>query len=339
MNSLIICLSLLITAAPGRVELVLNYDRGAPISAGQNWARELAEAKVYKVRVVQNRQKDFKPRFEQRGTASRPTWIVHALIDSRGDIRLPSARFRQGDARSLAAWINDIARKGPPESREPTDAPFGLTVTDFTQVFADLERPAPTFETGIDRGTAIHTVIDRLAIPIVIDRAILDSLGADKIEERIPELSLGTTLAYLLRPVGLGFVPVRVDDGKGDDRLEYQVKNISEKNGPLWPIGHKSKQRRPLLAPALYKSYQVNIQDVPAIRVFRAVADRTKLPLLIDRADLAREKIDLDKINVRFPPGRMSYNQLLQKTTTATHTSFRLLVDEAGHPFLYLESF
>ncbi len=315
------------------MELVLVTDRATPITAGQAWVRDLAGAGVQRVRIMQSRTGP-RVKIEKAGTPSRPLWIVYGTLDSRGDAVLPGKRYRAGEVGQLAAWLNELAEKGPPDQREKV-GPYGLTSSDLGKALDDLERPAPTLEAGIGRDEAVRRVADQLGFPLKIDRPLFDSLKQDTLSEKIDGLSLGTTLAYLLCPLDLGFVPRHPDGGK----LEYTVMNRSRKSDSLWPVGHKSQKRSPLLVPQLYKTHRVNIENVPVGRVLEAIARQSRLPLWVDTAGLSQSKIDLNEVNLSVPPSKkLSYRQLLDQASTRGMVLVEIRVDEAGRPFLWVES-
>jgi len=151
------------------------------------------------------------------------------------------------------------------------------------------------------------------------------------VAEELSGLSCGTALACLLRPAGLGLVPC----ARGRDDVEYRV--VAGKKGvDVWPVGWPPEKPLPQLLPAMYESFNANIQDVPVTTVLEALGKRLKLPFLLDHNALARHGIEPDKKKVNAPQSRTTSNQLLRRTLSQAGLKSEVRLDEAGKPFLWV---
>ena len=140
-----------------------------------------------------------------------------------------------------------------------------------------------------------------------------------------------SALACLLRPAGLTLVP----HAGGRDGIEYRV--LAAKKGmEVWPVGWPSEKPLPQVLPAMYESFNANIQDVPVTKVLDAVTQRMKVPYLFDHNALARHGVEPSTKKVNSPQSRTTYNQLLRKVLSQAGLKGEVRLDEAGKPFLWV---
>ncbi len=104
-----------------------------------------------------------------------------------------------------------------------------------------------------------------------MSREVLEAVGDEAQTEELQGLSLGTGLAYALRRSGLCLVPV---EGSGGD-LRWAIRT-SKQSPESWPIGWEPEKPLPRLLPALYESFNANVQNVSVSRVLEAVGKRLK---------------------------------------------------------------
>jgi len=316
--------------ADGRVQLELVGDaRGAALSF-QEWARVLNGAGVQNVRIRSAKATD-QVGIEVRGTEDRPLYVVTGVVKSRDELLLPPGRFTRRDVARLARWLDDLAQQGPAERPEPTSA-FGLKSKQFEQVHADMARPVGFSTQGVTRDVVVEKIGRRLELPLQFDAELARALREDQVGEELSALSCGTALAYVLRPMGLCFVPRRVGQG-----VVYVV--ATAKPGlEVWPVGWKPEKPRREALPALFEFHSINIQGVSADKTLAAIGKRLKVPVLIDHNALARHGIELSKVNVSHPRSRTTYSLALQKILFQAQLKSEVRLDEAGQPFLWIST-
>ncbi len=316
--------------AAGRVQVELVAEGAAVQMAAQHWARALDQAGIRNVRIRAARPSD-SVGVEVRGTAAGPLYVVTGSIRSQTELQMPSGRFRQGELGRLAAWLDDLAKRGTPESREPVGA-FGLTTTQFELVSLDLTKPVVFATKGSERTEAIDRIARQLAIPLRIENAAHQSLGEDKIGEELDGLASGTVLAYLLRPAGYSLVP-------GLEGTDVVLRVVQAKPGlEIWPIGFEPKEPANQILPALYEFRDVNIAGVSAQVVIDALGKKLEVPILPDHNALARHGIDPAKKIVSFPRSRTTYSLALRRILFQAGMKFEVRVDDAGKPFLWIDT-
>jgi hypothetical protein len=326
--SLLLFLSTADAATKGQVELEILGD--TQLGAGmafQEWSRALAAAGVQKFRLRGGQDGD-KTGIEIGGTEKMPVYKVTALLLPGDVLAVPGARFRRGDCKQLAAWLDDLAKRGPPEKRERVSA-FGLTGSQLAKVNADLSKVVGFTTKGMTRADAVQKITGQLGLTLAIDGKLTD--GDDKIEEELSGLSCGTALACILRPIGFCMVP-----HESGETLAYTVKK-AELDKEVWPIGWPA-ENGPKVLPSIYELHNVNISNVAAEKVLSAIGKQLNVPVLYDHNAMARHGIELDKAFLTHPQAKTSYSIALRKMLGKAGLKFELRVDEAGKPFLWVST-
>ncbi len=323
----------------GRVSLVIAAEAGTPITAYHTWARDLGEAGVRNVRVRGGRSSD-RLGIKSRGSRQMPAYDVLGMIEAGGDLILPGARFKPGDGDGVARWVRDLSERGPPQSREPKGV-FGLTKSQFDRVFKDLGRTVDFSTEGETPAAVIDKIAAKLQVPLSIEPRLKATLARDRLAEELAGFSSGTVLGYVLRPLGLGFVPCEAQG----QRLRYVVLPLEaepaagagkDKAMKYWPVGWAPSGSKHEVLPALFKFHNVSIQDVSLGKVIEEVGKRLKAPVLFDRAALARHGVDMEKTDVTLPAKRTTYGLVLNRALFKAKLKYALRVDEKGKPFLWV---
>ncbi len=316
--------------AAGRVRLELVGEGRGTSMAFQQWAGLLGKAGIRNVRIRTATATD-RVGIEVRGTKDNPLYVVTGVIRSRDELILPSGRFRRSDVARLARRLDDLARLGPADRREPATA-FGLSSEQIEQVLEDLSRPVGFSTVGMVRRATVERIVDRLLLPTKIDPAMADALDDDKISEELLGISRGTALAYLLRPAVMCLVPCKLNG-----RVVYVTKR-PKPGMEIWPVGREPNSPVRELLPAIYEFHNVNIQNVPADRAMAAIGKLLKVPVLIDHDALARHGIEPAKVLVTHPRRRTTYSIALRKILFQAGLKFEVRVDDAGEPFLWIST-
>ena len=316
-------------AAPaGQVKLEIAGD--TQLGAGmtfQQWRQALAAAGLQNFSLRAAQEGD-KPAIEVGGTEKMPFYKVTAMLGARDELVVPGGRFRRSECKKLAAWLDDLAQRGPPEKREKVAA-FGLTASQLEKVNADLSKAVGFSTQGMTRSEAVNKIAGQLGLSLKIEDAL--SEGDDKIEEELSAFSSGTALACILRPIGSCMVP-RVEG----ETLSYAVKKMQLDQAP-WPVG-KPPEVAQKVVPALFEYHNVNVSGVSATKLLGVISKQVNAPVLYDHNTLAREGIEPDKATVSHPQQRTTYGIALRKMLAKVRLKFEVLVDEAGKPFLWIST-
>ena len=259
-------------AAPaGRVQLEIAGEAqlGANLSF-QQWSQALAAAGVQNFRLRSAREGD-KPAIEVGGTAQMPFYKVTAVLGARDELIVPGGRFRRSECRKLAAWLDDLAKRGPPEKRERVSA-FGLTASQLQKINSDLSKAVGFSTKGMPRSEAVRKIAGQLGLSLKIEDALAD--GDDKIEEELSAFSSGTALAGILRPIGSCLVP-----REAGETLSYAVKK-AQFDQELWPVGWPPADGTQKALPSLYEFHNVNVSGVTASKLLEVVGKQIGAPVL-----------------------------------------------------------
>ena len=195
----------------------------------QQWQQALAAAGVQNFRLRGGQEGD-KPSIEVGGTEQAPLYKVNAVL-VRDELMVPGGRFRRSECKKLAAWLDDLAKRGLPEKREKVAA-FGLTASQLQKVNADLAKAVGFSTKGMTRSEAVNKIAGQLGLSLKIEGELAD--GDDKIEEELSAFSSGTALACILRPIGSCLVPRESD---GETLLSYAVDRKCNLDQAPWPVG------------------------------------------------------------------------------------------------------
>jgi hypothetical protein len=321
------------SAAPrGQVELEIagGTQPGAALSF-QEWNRALSAAGVQKFSLRGGQAGD-KPGIETGGTDQLPLYKVTAVLTQSDVLVVPGARFRRSECKRLAEWLDDLAKRGPPEKREKASA-FGLTGSQLEKVNADLAKTVDFSTKGMSRANAVNKIAGQLELKLTVEGRLSEGAEGDndKIEEELSGLSSGTALACILRPIGFCMVP-----RESSDTLAYTVKK-AELGKEVWPIGWPAESVQKVL-PGIYEFHNVNVASVAATKVLGAIGKQLDVPVLYDHNAMARYGIELEKAVLSHPQARTTYSIALRKMLAKVGLKFELRVDEAGKPFLWVST-
>lgn len=313
----------------GRVKLELFADKQASITSQQAWLRELSAAGISDLRIRTGSPEEVG--IEVLGSQPDVTYLVTGLITTGDELVFPGRRFRLAEAPQVARWLTQLAEKGIEEKHEESRGAFGLRPEEFEKARKDLAQPVGFSTKEADRAAVVRKIGEQLTVPLRIEARLSDSDEESKVAEELSGLSCGTALACLLRPAGFGLVP----QSQGRGGLEYRV--VAAKRGTdVWPVGWPPEKPLPRILPALYESFNANIQEVPVTTVLDAMAKRLNLPFLFDHNALARHGIEPGKKMVNSPQSRITSNQLLRKVLSQAGLKGEVRLDEAGKPFLWV---
>ncbi len=314
----------------GQVQLEIAGDNsvGAAMSF-QQWGQALAAAGVQNFRLRSGQTGD-KPSIEVGGTEQMPLYKVTAVLGTGDVLVVPGGKFRRTECKKLAAWLDDLAKRGPPDKREKISA-FGLTASQLEKVNSDLSKAVGFSTKGMTRSEAVTKIGGQLGLSLKVEGTLADD---DKIEEELSGFSSGTALACILRPIGFCMVPQA--DG---ETLSHLVRK-TQLDKEIWPVGWPAEGAQKVL-PALYEYHNVNVSGVTAAKLLDVVGKQVNAPVLYDHNALARYGIEPEKATVSHPQERTTYSIALRKMLAKVEKGglkFEVRVDEAGKPFLWVST-
>lgn len=262
---------------------------------------------------------------------------VVGQLDPRGRLVVPGHVFRPTDVGEISEWLKGLrlyGAQGPPDGQ----ARWGLNPMQFEGL------AAATGEV-VDIDLLETTTRDAVAAVAPPGYAVRYSIAAetwlDELDRRLGRLPIiaadvrrlarGTTLAFVLNKVGLGFRPERTPEGV----VELVIEPLDDLETP-WPIGGElNGTRRAAVAPALFTQFEGGVDDTFA-RVIALVERSSGLPVLADHPAIAADGIDLNELKVSIPPRRTSLSLVLRSATLPHRLTREVRVDEAGNPFVWI---
>jgi len=265
-----------------------------------------------------------------QGSPDSPIYVVTGSINAKGEMVLPGGTYSLSQAELLARWIQQLAQHGPnPETPKPS-SPFGLTEAQFQATLELLSQPVGFSTKGMHRAAAVSKVGQQLKVRLQIESGLLEPAAEDPVADELLGVAAGTALACLLRPAGLYLVPK-----PGPEHAELTIRNAS-KAAEVWPVGWNLDKPLPEVLPAMFESFNANIQNATIQTVLDALSSRLKTPIFQDHNALARHGIDPGQKSVTVTQSRTTCNQLLRKVLSQAGLRSEVRLDEAGKPFIWV---
>jgi hypothetical protein len=320
-------------AAEARVEIELAAPGTFPALSQRQWYQLLSELGVDGLRIRKAGAED-KVEVKTAGSNAAPVYRVVGMLTSTGQLELPGGRFSSQDRGRLAEWLGKLRAEGPASlTGGARTSPFGLSAKQFAAVNADLARRVDFSAQERTPGELVVKLTPTLNYSLAADRSTSARLAsAEPIGEELQGLSSGTALAYALRSEGLGLMP-RIGDGK---KLEYAIVKPDAKQ-TTWPVGWPLEERKPKdVVPALFETLNAEIDDIPLKEAMDAIAERLKVAVLYDHYALARQGIDLAKLNAKFPSSKTWYGKIIDRLLHQSGLKGEWRLDDAGKPLLWV---
>jgi len=241
--------------------------------------------------------------------------------------------YTEADTDKLAEWFKELREYG--SQGTPAKQPlWGLTKQQFGVIHEALCHPLSEDPQDKPLKEAIKLVQLPATLPLRLSESAekhLRELGDAKVGQSLTEISQGTALAAVLAEHGLGFRPRRLPAGE----IELSIVPQSEDKS-IWPVGWVGDKPNPALAPKLFSFVPIELEDIELDAVLEAASGVIGVPILTDRASLAKKEIDFSKIKVSHPSKRTTWGLALNKLLGQAKTKSELLIDETGRPFLWV---
>lgn len=260
---------------------------------------------------------------------------VLGKLDARGRLVFDDRVYTENDAGKLAEWLDELREfggQGTPD-KQPV---WGLTNQQFKVVHGILSQPLAEEPKDRPLPEALRCFGFPRELPVRLtetaERHIHEHAGG-KATQSLEGLSRGTALAALLGEQGLAFRPKRLPDG--DIILSIEPAGTVRE---AWPVGWSPVQRAPVLAPKLFSFTKIHLDEIELDAVLDAAVEFIGMPILVDKAGLAAKEIDFSQIKVSHPEKRTTWGLALRSLLGQAKAKHELLVDESGHPFLWVTS-
>lgn len=320
--------------AAGKVLLEIATDPEFSSLDAQNWQRVFAGVKT-SVRIRSSRSGDT-VKITTTGTKTSPIYSITGRLTERNELLLPGAKFTIRDAARIKEYIKAIEEGGTPDERKTVA--FGLNTKQFETLRKDLTQPLTFSTQGKDRAEVLTKVAAELSHDIALQAGVRDALKeAGDVSDELRGMSIGTALACVLRPAGLGLMPQVVG---GKVRLDVRSEL---KESDAWPLGMlaSDEQRRKLIPPL----FEFVDAEIPAGRTMAdaldAISKKLDAPILLDHNGLAELDLDLSKVKVAVAPTRVAPAVLLSRLLGKANPRLKweMRIDESDKPFIWVTIF
>ncbi len=327
---LLICTDVL---AEARVELELATEPGFPPTSSRDWIEALKGAGFAGIRIRAARAGDV-VQVSNIGTPEAPAYRVVGALTADGLLKLPGGTFRVTDRGGIRSWRQKTAAGGEAGIAGGNDGAFGLTPRQLVFVHESVKGPVVFSTAGQPAVDLLKKLVNVVRVDIQVDASARPALASQyKFADELQGLSGGTSMAAVLRTLGLVMVPR--DAGGGDVELFVaDAANAKE----FWPIGWPSKQPPREVMPNLFKFLTVEVDNTPLAETLPALSGRLEAPILVDHNALARMGTDVHDLKVSFPERRTYYKSLLDQLLIPKQLRNDIRLDEADKPFLWVTS-
>lgn len=278
-----------------------------------------------------------KPGVTEKKSGSGGLREVHVLgkLDERGRLVFDDRVYTENDAGKLAEWLDELREfggQGTPD-KQPV---WGLTNQQFKTIHGILGQPLVDEPKDCTLPEALKRFGFPRELPVQLTKTAERHLHEHedaRATQSLEGVSRGTALAALLGEQGLAFRPKRLPDGE----IILSIEPAGEVR-EAWPVGWPPVQTAPVLAPKLFSFTQINLEEIELDAVLDAAVDFIGMPILVDKAGLAAREIDFSQIKVSHPAKRTTWGLALRSLLGQAKAKHELLVDESGHPFLWVTS-
>jgi hypothetical protein len=332
---LLICLATAGAAAADDARAALPVDmevavvKGAPRGAMQEWGKRLNELGLAHVRLRGANTGD-KPAITPIGAGEQQRFHVVGILSDRDKLILPGVAFGAGDMERLKEFLAGMGERLEEQGVER--GIFGLTKSQFEETYKSLSGVVLTPTKGVKPDAAFASLTQGLRLPIEMTPEAQATLQqAPPLVTEVKGLSLGTSLAIVLRSAGLALIP---EQPRGKP-LSLRVVHIEPKK-EYWPAGWKPEKAASLIAPPMYRSTTVEINGFTLAQALDALAPHMGVPLLFDERVIAARKIDPAKIQSRYPKGKTYIRRAVDHILSQAGLVGELRVDEAEKPFYWI---
>ncbi len=334
--ALLVSLALALGAREARcagLEIELTTAPDAPLAAQRSWHDFLASLPDCSVRLRPVRRSDG-PRQEVRQAGSKTVVWVLALINARGELRTPDARFAPGDRDAARNWVKRVQDQA--DSPDPGGDPSGGH-PGGDRLRATVSAPLTESTQGKPRWDCFDRLLERFDQPVVIDPAAQVMIrrgrddATDLVADELRGLALGTALALLLEPAELG---LRAPGPAGLSNT--WVVSPGTVGDDRWPLGYEPEGSGRSDAPKLFEFFDVDLPSGTLESALAWFSARTELPIVVDRRALAERSVVPSEILVSLPPKRTAYVMALKGVLRPSRLTGKLRLDDAGRPWIWV---
>ncbi|MCA9147743.1 MAG: hypothetical protein KDA92_00525 [Planctomycetales bacterium] len=316
--------------SPEQVHLEIAFEQRGGLDAPHRWLADLKSLRFASLKL-RAAQRNEAARMDMSGDPANRLAFVTAVLAGGDTLVLPGARVRRGELAALRSWIDRLDR-GDVTTGASSATEFGLSEPQLRRLQARLGVPITSDTVDLPLREFLSQCQTKSGIEFAYSPAAKRQLSATaQVADSLRGIAIGTAAAIALRTANLGMVPQPQPDGT--IRIEVVVRTDGSET---WPVGHKLQQPLTKAAPELFESIPVEITGASVEKALGAVTARLSSPVILDRAGMAAQGIDLSKVKVDVPAGRTRYKPLLDRILSKAKLKLDAREDDAGRMFLWI---
>lgn len=310
--------------------LEVSADSRAVVGTQQSWIEMLQG--VGADRVISKTAKTGTPSVEETETAASTVIRVTGFIVGN-KLKLPGGSFTIRDQAGIRTLLQKLRDDGARVALAEKKA-FGLTSEQLVGLHQVFSKPVEFETTGQKAGDVIKKLIGQSGLRFQLDRAAQAAINGDEtVAEELKGISIGTSLATVVRPLGLSVEPKR-EQGKS---VEVHILD-SRASDESWPIGWPIERPPVAVEPKLFTKIPVTVKNFPIKTVLSGLQKRAGVPFFYDHNTMAREGIEFDEIKVSVSQKQITLMGAVSKVLRQTKPkmSYEIRLDENAKPFLWI---
>jgi hypothetical protein len=321
------------------IEMDVAAERGGPAGAMAEWARLLDDVGVNLVQIRGVQPAD-QPHLEARGEGAQQRFKLVGILTRGNRLVLPSGSYAPGDRQKLKAYLDSLPLVTQPGGNQR--GRFGLTQRQFEGLFAELAKGGPRDTRDQLPGEFLTRCQEHMTTPLEIDPQWQSALARQpKLQVDLQSLSLGTSLAWVLRSRGLGIQIATARNpstAPEPERVELRVVPRTDEQ-ELWPVGWKPAKVSKLIAPQMYRITTIEINGYTLERAMTALQPHLAVPVLWDESTIESLKIEPARVQVKLRRGKTFVKRAVDQILAQARLAGELRVDERGQPFYWITQF
>ncbi|MEC7977777.1 MAG: hypothetical protein VX189_02510 [Planctomycetota bacterium] len=315
-----------------RLELIMGP--GFEPADAHQWLRVLGKSKADDIKIRRVNATD-RVEIKNRGTESRPVYVVYGELLGTQTLRVPGSTFRMTQMEGLASWVKELRENGIEGVLEEKLA-FGLTSRELLGLHEDLSTRVEDSTQGQETALVVKKLTELISTPVNFSSAAKRAFSKqNRVSEEYQDVSVGTSLAAILRPLGLVAEISKSPDGK----TVMQIVG-SQDADEFWPIGWPVENNPDQVAPELSERIKVEINDFTLKPTLDAIESKLGLRFFYDQNTLADLGIDLTAVKVSYEHESAPYRNILRRVLSQSRPgmTYEVRMDENDVPFLWITS-
>ena len=319
------------TLAALPIDIEVAMQPGVPITAPQEWAKQLGKLDLNRVRL-RNASDDVRPAIEFKPSTSGQRVKITAILTRNNELVLPKRHFKSHNLSAMRSYFQQLATEG-----SETDAKrgrFNLTEKQFNTVHSNLAKKVGFATATLTTAEMLARLEQQFTMPVKRSAIAETRLRGAPIGLELQEMSIGTALAMALRQEGLVLRPEK----QISKPLELHILPF-DPSLEIWPVGWKSDAGKRKLAPQMFDSLTIEIANHTLTDALEALAPRLGVPLILDQWILEQRDIFPSKIDVKFARRKTYIKRAVDSILSQAHLGGELRIDELGNVFYWVSQF